>query len=307
MDISVIICTYNRSASLKRTLEHIQDMIIPNNVNWELLIVDNNSIDDTHLVVDIFRKTTNINCKYIFEKNQGLSFARNSGITQSEGEIIAFTDDDVIVDKSWIKNIYDAFQRNPNIACIGGKILPVWESPCPEWLKGKLLDRLALCDLGDEKKILSDPKVWGANLSFKSSVIRKYGLFDTDMGHKGGKLYGGEETKYLESLIGAGEKIIYSPHVFVYHCIPESRLRKKYFRKWYFDKGEIFGIQLGEYDNRNIAGVPLIYLRKSLGWSLRYIRNLAFYFDNVFMSQLELCYYLGVISGRLKYRFINNK
>jgi glycosyltransferase involved in cell wall biosynthesis len=281
-------------------------MIIPNDVNWELLIVDNNSIDDTHLVVDLFRKTTNINCKYIFEKNQGLSFARNSGITQSEGEIIAFTDDDVIVDKSWIKNIYDAFQRNPDIACIGGKILPVWESPCPEWLKGDLLSILALCDLGDETKILSEPKVWGANLSFKASIIRKFGLFDTRMGHRGGKLYAGEETKYLQTLINGGGKILYFPGALVHHCISESRVKKKYFTKWHFNTGEMAALEMGEYNNRNIIGIPLVVLRRAWKEMFWFLKSKIFDPDSSIWCQMSLIYNMGIIWGRIKYKYLDS-
>ena len=167
MDISVIICTYNRSGSLRRTLEHIRKMTVSERVNWELLVVDNNSKDDTPAVVESFKKSTNIRCRYIFEINQGLSFARNAGINNATGEIIVFTDDDVLVDNNWINNIYDAFKTHGDVACIGGKILPAWEKSPPKWLKGELLNILALCDLGEEKKYLSEVKVWGANLSFR--------------------------------------------------------------------------------------------------------------------------------------------
>lgn len=300
MRLSVIICTYNRSESLKRTLEHINNLIIPEYLEWELLVVDNNSKDNTRDVFKWFKDNTSVDCKYIHEKNQGLSFARNTGIQHSTGEIIVFTDDDVIVDTNWVKNISDAFQGNTDIACIGGKILPVWESPSPEWLKGELLNILALCDLGDEIKPLSETKVWGANLSFRSSVIHKYGLFDTDFGHKGGKLYGGEETRYLQTMMEAGEKIMYFPEILVHHCIPEFRLQKKYFRKWYYDKGELFALQMGECKSRNVFGIPLIAIKRALKESYYYIKTIIIDPDNSILCQMSLAYNIGIISGRIR-------
>ena len=99
MDISIIICTYNRSESLKRTLQSLKEMSVSDDIEWELLIVDNNSTDNTREAVNDFTKTSGLNCRYVFESKQGLSNARNRGVKEACGEIIAFTDDDVIVDK----------------------------------------------------------------------------------------------------------------------------------------------------------------------------------------------------------------
>lgn len=306
MDISVIICTYNRSDSLRRTLEHISKMNVPDRLKLELLLVDNNSKDDTREVVENFIENSWLNCRYIYEKKQGLSHARNSGISEAKGEIIVFTDDDVIVDKNWICMIHEAFNNNNDVACIGGRILPVWETPCPKWLGGELLNILALCDLGDETKILSEPKVWGANLSFKSSIIRKYGFFNTKIGHKGGKLYGGEETKYLQTLIDAGEKIIYFPGALVYHCVSKSRLEKKYFRKWYFDTGEMSAIEMGEYNKRNIIGIPLIVIRRACREMFQFLKNKIIDPDSSVLCQMSLFYNMGIIWGRIKYKYGDN-
>jgi len=158
--------------------------------------------------------------------------------------------------------------------------------------------------LGDEMKIMSEPKVWGANLSFKSSAIRKYGYFDTKMGHRGGKLYAGEETRYLQTLIDGGEKVLYYPGAFVYHCISGSRLKKKYFRKWHFDTGEMFAIEMGEYANRNIIGIPLNVIKKTCKEMFIFLKRKIFDPDNSFWCQMNLFYNMGIIWGRIKYRFI---
>jgi len=305
MDISVIICTYNRSDSLRRTLEHLQNMEVPEEIRWELLVVDNNSKDDTKAVAESFREIMKIRFTYLLEKNQGLSFARNNGIRHAAGDVIVFTDDDVLVDKSWIGNIHEAFRKHVEAACIGGKILPRWEKPCPAWLKGRLLEYLACCDHGDETKRMSEPRLWGANLAMRSSMFRKYGLFDTRLGHTGGKLYGGEECQYLDRMLASGECILYCPEIIVHHCIPESRIRKAYFRKWKSDKGELYALQMGDYEGRNLFGIPLIVIRKTFRYLLDSATDSFRGPKDDIRNQLDLHYHLGIIRGRLKYR--NNK
>ena len=302
MDFSVIICTYNRSDSLRRTLEHIRLMEVPAGIRWELLVVDNNSKDDTREVVESFRRDGGIDCTYRLEENQGLSFARNHGIRNARGGIIVFTDDDVLVDRHWIGNLRDAFESNGDAACIGGKILPRWEKPCPAWLKGRLLEYLACCDHGDETIRMSEPRLWGANLAIRSSMFRKYGMFDTRLGHTGGKLYGGEECQYLSRMLEGGERLMYCPKVLVHHCIPESRISKAYFRKWKSDKGELYGLQMGEYRGRNLFGIPLIVLRKTLRGLIDCAMDPFAGRKDSIQNQLDLCYHLGIIRGRLKYR-----
>jgi glycosyltransferase involved in cell wall biosynthesis len=303
MDISVIICTYNRSDSLRRTLEWIRLMEVPPGIRWELLVVDNNSKDDTREVVESFRRDGGIDCTYLLERNQGLSFARNNGIRNAKGGIIAFTDDDVLVDRHWIGNLRDAFENHRDAACIGGKILPRWEKPCPPWLKGRLLEYLACCDHGDETLRMSEPRLGGANLAIRSHMVVKYGLFDTRLGHIGGKLYGGEECQYLSRMLEAGECLMYCPEVLVHHCIPASRISKAYFRKWKSDKGELYGLQMGAYAGRNLFGVPLIFIRKTLKGLIDCAMDPFAGRKDSIRNQLDLYYNLGVIRGRLKHRF----
>ena len=187
LKISVVICTYNRSESLKRTLTSVGEMTGMEPGVWELLIVDNNSNDDTRVVVEKFIGTLKVDCRYVFEAKPGLSNARNRGIREARGESIAFTDDDVLVDPDWLRNVLGEFE-NADVACIGGKILPIWEKPCPKCLQGHLLNFLSLQDLGEEKIKLAKPLIWGANLAIRSAMFRKYGVFDARLGHSGGKL-----------------------------------------------------------------------------------------------------------------------
>src|SRR5271157_2306584 len=104
VNVSLIICTYNRCGSLLRTLESIAASEPPS-VEWEVLVVDNNSADQTRAAVEEFASRHPGRFRYVFEPNQGLSNARNAGILAARGAVIAFTDDDVIVDTSWLLNL----------------------------------------------------------------------------------------------------------------------------------------------------------------------------------------------------------
>src|SRR3982751_1264213 len=135
MDASVVVCTYNRCQSLQRTLGAIAQQNVPTGVDWELLVVDNNSGDGTKQVVEAFC-TQFPRARYCFERNQGLSHARNAGIRAARGNVILFTDDDVAPEAVRLRRINDGMAATHCDAC-GGYIAPVWETPPPRWLTSR--------------------------------------------------------------------------------------------------------------------------------------------------------------------------
>lgn len=297
--VSVVICTYNRSERLKKTLRSLKDMAVPESLNWEVIVVDNNSSDCTQGIVEEYEKTSQFPVRYFKEERQGLSFARNRGIEESEGEIIAFTDDDVIVDRNWLNRVRETFEEY-DVACIGGKILPIWEKPKPDWLSEELYGFLALLDYGDEVIYMNTPSIWGANCAVKASVFEKYGGFNTELGRVRHKLYASEEVKFFEKLLENGERILYEPKAVVHHCIPKERLKKNYFRKWKFDEGELIGLLLGEYADRSVMGVPYYAIRILIVDVFSYFVMPTTRKDR-FWSQLSIFKNLGFILGRLRY------
>lgn len=176
--ISVIVCTYNRSESLRRTLVSLAQLQAPSDTPWELLVVDNNSTDETAEVVETFSRSSSFPVRYAFAGNKGLSHARNEGIRVARGDIIAFTDDDVTVDSRWLWELQRIFDQFGCMA-IGGKIIPVWTSPKPSWLK---LDgpyplrsgAVVSFDRGQEPCELRDSP-FGANMAFKRVAFEKHG------------------------------------------------------------------------------------------------------------------------------------
>src|SRR5712691_696604 len=105
MYISLILCTHNRCESLARGLNSAAALTLPDSVPWEVLVVDNNSNDQTRKVVEEFCHQNPGRFRYLFEPQPGLSYARNAGIREARGDIIAFMDDDVIVEPTWLQNL----------------------------------------------------------------------------------------------------------------------------------------------------------------------------------------------------------
>jgi glycosyltransferase involved in cell wall biosynthesis len=299
MEISVVICTFNRAESLKRTLTSIGSMQIPEDLSWELIVVDNNSPDSTEAVIAAFALESGLPVVYAFEAKKGLSHARNRGIMEARGAVIAFTDDDVIVDAAWLGNILNAF-KDQSTACAGGRILPVWEKEPPGWLTTDLYNYLALLDLGDEPVLMTTPNLWGANFAVRSGMFEKYGNFNTEIGRTRSKLYAGEETEIIRRLIENREKVCYFPGMLVHHCISENRMNKAYFRKWEYDQGELRGMQIGKQ--------PLLQSAKLLASVARNIVKAAGRFlwfrvtspSLAFREQLRSIRNIGIIAGRIK-------
>ena len=303
MKFSVVVCTFNRSESLRRMLKSLQEIVIPDHLSCEVIVVDNNSNDDTRLVFEEVGKDFGSKIRYVLEDMKGLSHARNRGVKEASGEIIAFTDDDVIVDKHWIQNIDKAFKEYDGVACVGGKILPIWEIPKPNWLKPDLYGYLALLDKGNSVAYMDALEIWGANFAVKSEMFKRYGLFDTNLGRTPRKLYSGEEAEFLRRLQNAGEKILYDPLSIIHHHIPAHRMSKKYLRKWRFDQGELEGILM---EDTKYSGIMNYHSRTTRIILLRHVMvsllKIGCFTKDRFNHELRICHILGFLSGRMKQR-----
>ena len=244
--LTAIICTYNRADSLKKTLSSLKDQEgIGNKDSWELLVVDNNSSDCTRDVIEEFITTTKMNIRYIFEPRQGKSYALNTAIANANGQILAFTDDDVIVDKRWVASIIEAGSKYPYKA-FGGKVLPLWPDYIPPWIQVKgpysrpiVGGPIPSHDRGDEIREYREG-MWvpiGCNMFFRREVFDRYGGFRTDLGPHGA-IYGtNEDCEIGFRLINNGEKLLYYPKAVIYHPVPESRLSQDYVLRYCWGGG----------------------------------------------------------------------
>ena len=240
MRLSVIICTWNRAKNLRETLRSLEQSQLPADTTWEIIIVDNNSSDETRAVCQFFVDRSPERYRYIFEKRQGKSFALNAAVETAKGQILMFTDDDVTVDPAWLSETLRVFERHP-CAGVTGKIIAQWNSDKPDWVTSagpyKLMPAILSYDLGEEACEIKAP-AYGANLSLRREVFEKYGLFRTDLGPTAGSEIRGEDNEFCWRLLHSGERIIYAPKAIVFHPVEKHRIDKRYFQTWYYGMGQ---------------------------------------------------------------------
>lgn len=242
------------------TLESIATSTLPDSINWEVLVVDNNSRDRTCQVVEDFRRRYPGRFRYLFEPRQGKSHALNTGVREAHGAILAFMDDDVLVEPTCLLNLTSTLHCG-EWAGAGGRILPARDFLPPRWmsLNGPYSLAGPLCgtfDLGEIRRELDRPP-HGANMAFRKDMFEKYGGFRIDLGPPPRKVQG-EDTEFCQRLMRAGERLRYEPSAIVRHPVLEYRLRKKYFLTWMFKHGRAV-IRLRE-SRPPVWGIPRNYL-----------------------------------------------
>lgn len=238
MQISVVMSTYNRAEMLPAALDAL--LAQSPSVSYEIIVVDNNSTDDTPGVVRRYVQRDPGRVRYVFEAAQGLSHGRNAGVRAAQGRILAFTDDDVEVAPDWVDQVWRAFQQYPDAAYIGGRVLPRWQAPPPRWLTDAHWSPLALQDYGDHPVRVGP--AWpiclvGANLAFRREVFDRVGLFTPDFGRIKDGIGSTEDHDMQLRLWQSGLEGMYVPWVQMVAEVPADRMRKAYHRRWHKGHG----------------------------------------------------------------------
>lgn len=238
MELSIVIATYNNAVSLERTLKSVACQDADKSI-WECIVVNNNSTDNTQKCVTTFAKEHNdINIRLVDEPQQGLSYARNRGITESKGQYIAFIDDDETINEGFVSAYIDLF-RNHGAFVGSGALKVCYETARPKWMSHYTEKMIANpLDLGSEViTITRTITPTGGNMAFNREVFNLYGNFDTNLGRKGSELYGGEENDLFDRIRDLGERIFYTPHAIAYHHISDKKLTPEYFDKLSYGVG----------------------------------------------------------------------
>lgn len=274
MKATVILCTYNRCQSLAKALDSVAGSTVPESVEWEVLVVDNNSRDQTREVVEEISRRYPGHFRYWFEPKQGKSHALNAGIREARGDVLAFLDDDVTVAPTWLQNLTASLGGGEWVGS-GGRILPGHDFIPPRWLSlSGPYDAapLALWERGLRAGPLNEPP-FGTNMAFRRQAFEKYGAFRTDLGPQPGSEIRSEDTEFSRRLLDAGERLYYEPSAIVYHSVVQERVQKQYFLKWWFDKSRadirMNGVQPGT--RWKVCGVPLYTFRRLAVWTLRWL------------------------------------
>jgi glycosyltransferase involved in cell wall biosynthesis len=267
--ISVVICTYNRAKTLEVAVESVAVQSLPESLAWEIVVVDNNSPDQTRQIVEALQRRYPQRIRYVLERQQGISHARNAGIMATRGEIVAFLDDDETATPDWLPNL-TANLYSGEWAGSGGRVLPPSSFSPPRWLSTKssfASGPLAAFDLGLEPGQLKEPP-FGANMAFRKEVFDRYGGFRTDLGRSGKSMISNEDTEFGRRVMAAGLRLRYEPSAFTYHPVEEGRLKKQYFLDWWFSKGRSDVRELGNPPGSlQFFGIPLRLFR-AFPWSM---------------------------------------
>lgn len=235
--ISIIICTYNRANILADTLDSYNVLHRTGSYEIELLIIDNNSSDDTLSIINKFKKKYP-ELRYVFEPRPGLSYARNTGIKESASDIIAFVDDDVHFDPLWLKELIKIFEDYPEASCIGGKSIPQFQTERADWIIDDLLSIYGSTNSGDKIKWMTYPEhPFGLNMAFRREVFVQVGMFDPSLGRKKKNLLSNEESELFWRISKANLKVIYTPKAIIYHQIPPERSRQEWVLNRYYWQG----------------------------------------------------------------------
>ena len=263
LDATVLIATFNRAALLDDTLRSIRSLLVSKGRRWEVIVVDNNSSDNTRAVVERQARDFPVRLRYLFEARQGRSSALNAGIKAAAGEVIAFTDDDVLVAPGWLDAACDELTGgDASVGYAGGPIRPIWEVPPPAWLeltRGDLWGTIAIQDHGDRRFVYEEGgKVpLGANMAVRRAVLAQTGGFRADLGRSAGRVILGQEVpELLMRVRAAGFRGAYQPAMALRHHVPARRLSRQYFRRWWFGKG-VSRAALDRMQPINDAGVDL--------------------------------------------------
>jgi len=254
IDISIIVCTYNRADTLRSALESVIRQETDGNFSYEIVVIDDGSIDNTRDVVKEILKCSKVPIGYIYKKGEGIADARNRGIRYARGKWIAFIDDDQLAENDWLKNLYVMALRM-HADCVGGTILLDLQSDQLSRL-GPVIRKL----LGERSwpkrpsKCLGKKIPSNGNILIAKKVFDSIGLFDTVL------LSGGEDAEFILRARAANFDIWIAPKAIMRHLVPPYRLQPTYLRLVSFRWGTFFAYM--DHKRRNHCRMLLVCIAR---------------------------------------------
>jgi glycosyltransferase involved in cell wall biosynthesis len=239
LDVTVVVATFNRAVHLEDTLQHLAR--VTTRRTWEVIVVDNNSSDETPQVLARLAPSFPVPLRTIHEPIPGKYTALNTAIRAARGRIIAATDDDARVAPDWLDRA-DAGLTAHDCGFVGGPVRPLWDGVPPDWLDASepvMQKVIAICDYGPAPREFGVGMGWplGVNVAYRREVFDRAGLFDPALGRKAGTLRSQSQREWHLRARAAGIRGFYVPDMLVEHRVIVERLKKQYFRRWHFWHG----------------------------------------------------------------------
>lgn len=275
IDVSILLCTWNNSRSLRWTLEAMTRLQVPPELNWEIIVVNNNCSDDTDEVIKDFSKRLPLGG--VHEPRQGLSVARNAGLKHCQGQWIIFADDDIEPCPQWLKVYAQAFSEKPSGHYFGGPVESVFleGKPDPEllWLAPFSVKGL---EWGGEERALTKAEMFiGANWACQREILMSVGGFNDHLGLNPElkKMRTGEEKELMLRLNARGLVPWYLPTARIKHLVPGHKIQKAHIMA----RQEAYGFeQAVNYSEsytkgEKIFGLPRWLFRQRCGLWTKYL------------------------------------
>ena len=303
LDVSVVIPTYNRSALLRDAVESVlaQEFDRP----FEIVIVDNNSQDDTEAVAHRLVYEHRGKVRYVSETQQGNAHARNLGVRTARGAIVAFIDDDVSVQRDWLATLWTALDSHADLSFVGGRVLPQWTGPPPSWLTQDHWSPLALLDYGPDELIISGDSPRGlltANIAFRRSVFDEVGSFSPHLQRVKNMIGSMEDTEFLLRVCRSGRQGLYLPQMIAKAPVEVERLSKTYHRRWHTGHGHFYAVMRDvqwERSSFKLAGVPGHLYKQTLTHGLSWLKTIITgNSDDAFTHECHLRFFRGFVRQR---------
>jgi glycosyltransferase involved in cell wall biosynthesis len=270
MRVAIVICTWNRATLLDNTLAGLRDLHIPKGVTWDVVVVNNNCTDNTDEVIAHHQGCLPI--RGLHERQPGKSFAANLAITETNSDLLVWTDDDVLVDRNWLAEYIAAATQWPEAAFFGGTIEPHFSIEPPFWIRQNLpvlSSPYAVLQLGDEVRQLGASETpFGANLAIRREVLEKH-RFDTRLGPSGTSEIRGEEAELIHRLRKLGHRGVWVGTAKVKHWIPPERLTEEYIWKYFHGYGRTQVRTCLAHTSKRLFGAP------RWAWKRYWLRSLA--------------------------------
>ena len=256
MNVTVVICTWNRAASLARTLEILCAVRVPAGLEWECVVVNNNSSDHTDEVLASF--CHRLPLRRLFEPMPGLSHARNHAAREAGGDLVLWTDDDIRIDREWMAAYVDAARRWPEASYFGGIIKPLFPLEPPPFVSAhrKIFQGLlGSRDFGPvERPFPEQEGPYGGNMAVRRAVLENWS-FDPRLGHHHAERITGEETAFFNQLRRHGHQGVWVPSAKVLHVIPPEQLSPAGLRRHFYAYGRSL-VRQGDSHRTRILSFP---------------------------------------------------
>lgn len=228
--ISVVICTYNRQQYIVDALESLKNQTLNKN-EFETIVVNNNSPDDTEVIVKNYINThPGLNLIYLLETKQGASFARNTGAAIAKSGLLVFMDDDAIAEPDYLEKIIEFYETHPDVSGLGGRIIPIYIPAKPEWMSHFVSSLVGNFDYSKNIEEFKPGKYpLESNMIIRKEDFNLVNGFNTELpGVKGTLRIGGEGKDFFLRLQNEGKRIFYDPDIIVHHVVEVNKLTSEY-------------------------------------------------------------------------------